>query len=473
MKTIYNTLQFYKNVKLAAIRMISIVVLIIIAILTNSCDNFVEVDLPTSQLTSKTVFEDVTTANAAMSGVYAKLRDTGLLTGISTGLTCRLGLYADELDYYKSNDPNYFYTNSLYSAEAGIQDLWNQSYNAIYAANAVVEGISASHSLAQKDKDRLRGEALFVRSLIHFYLLNLYGDIPYVTVTDYNYNSSIHKTPTPEIYAKIIADLQEASSILPKNYSSPQRVRPNKATAQALLARVYLYMGLWAEAANSASAVLNNPLYSWEPDLDKIFLKESTTTIWQFKPDSDSANTKEGNLFIFNSGPPPTVALTANLVTAFDSKDQRGIHWIRAITAGTTTWYHSFKYKLNAKAVNSYEYSIVFRLAEQYLIRAEARVMQGDLIGAKEDLNVIRHTAGLPNTDAISSIEIREAIIKERRLEFFTEFGHRFFDLKRVGNLDSVLSISKPKWSDNDALWPLPAQELSANPNLNPQNTGY
>lgn len=473
MKTIYNAFLLFIFEKQTSIRVIAISILIVIVILTTSCDNFVEVDLPTSQLTSKTVFEDVTTANAAMTGVYAKLRDTGLLTGNSTGLTCRLGLYADELDYYKSNDPNYFYTNSLYSAEAGIQDLWNQSYNMIYAANAVVEGISASHSLAQKDRDRLRGEALFVRTLIHFYLLNLYGDIPYVTTTDYTYNSTIHKTPTPEIYGKIITDLEEATSALPEKYSSPERVRPNRATAQALLARVYLYMGLWAEAANSASAVLNNPLYSWEPDLDKIFLKESTATIWQLKPDSDNGNTKEGNLFVFNSGPPPTVALTINLVNAFDPIDQRKIHWIRAITKGTTIWYHSFKYKRNAKAADSNEYSIVFRLAEQYLVRAEARALQGDLIGAKEDLNVIRHTAGLPNTTAVSAIEIREAIIKERRLEFFTEFGHRFFDLKRVGNLDSALSISKPKWSDNDALWPIPAQELSANPNLNPQNTGY
>lgn len=473
MKTIYNAFLFFIFEKRTSIRLIAISVLTAIVILTASCDNFVELYLPTSQLTSKTVFEDVTTANAAMTGVYAKLRDTGLLTGISSGLTCRLGLYADELDYYKANDPNYFYTNSLYPAEAGIQDLWNQGYNAIYAANAIVEGVSASQSLLQKDKDRLRGEALFIRTLIHFYLLNLYGDIPYVTTTDYNQNSSVHKIAVSEIYTKITADLEQAILVLPENYSSQQRVRPNRATAQALLARVYLYMGLWAEAANSASAVLNNPLYSWEPDLDKIFLKESTTTIWQFKPDNDNGNTKEGNLFIFNSSPPPTVALTTNLVNAFAPIDQRKTHWIRAITKGTSTWYHSFKYKRNAKAADSYEYSIVFRLAEQYLIRAEARAMQGDLIGAKEDLNVIRNTAGLPNTAAVSAIEIREAIIKERRLEFFTEFGHRFFDLKRVGSLDSALALSKPKWSDNDALWPLPVQELSANPNLNPQNPGY
>jgi hypothetical protein len=473
MKTIYTAFPFLKNEKQTRVRGISFLILVTVFFLSNSCDNFVEVDLPSSQLTGEAVFEDATTSNAAMAGVYTKLRDTGLLTGHSTGLSCRLGLYADELDYYQANDPNYFYTNSLFSAEAGVQDLWNQSYNVIYSANAIAEGVTASHSLPQNDKDHLQGEALFVRALIHFYLLNLYGDIPYITTTDYVHNSTVHKIPSTEAYNQIVTDLTQAVSLLPENYISSERVRPNKATAQALLARAYLYMGLWAEAANTASAVLNNSLYPWETDLDKIFLKECTTTIWQFMPDSDNANSAEGNLFIFNSGPPPMVALNINLVNAFDNADQRKVHWIKGVTDGSTTWYHAFKYKLNSGATGSHEYSIVFRLAEQYLIRAEARIMQGDLIGAKDDLNVIRNTAGLSNTTAISSTAIRDAIINERRLEFFTEFGHRFFDLKRVGNLDSSLTGSKPGWSHNDALWPLPAQELSANPNLNPQNPGY
>ncbi|RUT71591.1 RagB/SusD family nutrient uptake outer membrane protein [Flavobacterium cupreum] len=437
-----------------------------------SCDNFVEVDLPGSQLNGETVFEDATTANAAMAGVYTKLRDTGLLTGRSTGLSCRLGLYSDELDYYQANDPNYFYTNSLFSAESGIQDLWNQSYNVIYSSNAVIEGVSASKSLSQNDKNHLKGEALFVRTLIHFYLLNLYGEIPYVKTTDYVQNSKVHKMPVSEVYNQIVNDLSEAVLLLPEDYISSERVRPNKAATHALLARVYLFMGLWAEAANSASAVLNNPLYTWEPDLDKIFLKGSTTTIWQFIPDSNTANSAEGNLFIFNSGPPASVALNNNLMSSFESNDQRKTHWTRAITDGNLTWYHAYKYKLDSGAGISSEYSVVFRLAEQYLIRAEARARQGDLIGAKEDLNKIRNTAGLNDTNALTSAEITTAVLNERRFEFFTEFGHRFFDLKRTGILDTTLA-SKPGWSHDDALWPLPAQELQANPNLNPQNSGY
>ena len=114
----------------------------------------------------------------------------------------------------------------------------------------------------------------------------------------------------------------------------------------------------------------------------------------------------------------------------------------------------------------SMEYSIVLRSEEQYLIRAEARAHQGDLIGAKDDLNVVRQRAGLSDTPALTDVQIIAAVLDERRLEFFTEYGHRFFDLKRTNSLNSVLGIIKPGWNDTDKLLPLPVSELTLNPNL-------
>jgi hypothetical protein len=279
--------------------------------------------------------------------------------------------------------------------------------------------------------------------------------------------------PVDAVYAAILTDLNQAVSLLPETYITAERVRPNRATAYALLSRVYLYAGSWPEASNAASAVLNNPMYIWEDNLDKIFLKESTTTIWQFKPKIEGGNTDEGDSFNFITAPPPNVALSSTLLSSFSNADQRKVHWTAAITDGTTTWYHANKYKQSYGAPSSIEYSIVFRLAEQYLIRAEARAKQGDLIGAKEDLNKIRHTAGLGDTPAVTDNEIVTAVLHERRLEFFTEYGQRFFDLKRTGKLDEVLSISKPGWDSHDTLWPIPATEMLANPNLYPQNPSY
>lgn len=451
-----------------------LIVLFLILIPFAGCDSFVDVDIPDSQLTGNLVFEDRTTANAAMADVYAKLRDTGLLTGLTIGSSVSLGLYADELIYYGTSNENtsFLFNNTLLANTATVGQLWNESYHQIYCANAVISGCENSKTLSEADKNLYIGEAVFIRALVHFYLTNLYGDVPYITSTDYETNRLVSRIPTTEVYNTIIADLNLAIALLPESYSSADRVRPNRSTALALLARVYLYNGDWAEASNAASAVLNNPLYVWENNIDKTFLKESKSTIWQFIPKLAGNNTDEGSAFIFMTGPPPFVGLSPALFNSFATNDLRKTHWIAAISNGTSKWYHSKKYKQKSNTGTAVEYSIVFRLAEQYLIRAEARAKQGELTGAKQDLNVVRRTAGLPDTDAVGADAIVAAIIQERQFELFTEYGHRFFDLKRTGTLDAVLGAVKSAWNRDDALWPIPEKELLTNTKLT-QNPGY
>ncbi|WP_237732402.1 RagB/SusD family nutrient uptake outer membrane protein [Flavobacterium sp. UGB4466] len=445
-------------------------------LLLYGCDNFVEVDLPSSQLTSSAIFEDKATANAAMVSIYAKMRDSGMLSGNLSGLSNQMGNYTDELVYYGSitGKTRDFYNNTILPSNTDIFAWWNNTYNQIYAANAIIEGVNASDALPQADKKQLTGEALFSRSLLHFYLMNLYGDVPYIITTNYQQNKKVHKMPSVELYSHIIKDLELAVSLLPESYISSDRIRPNKSVVMALLARVYLCNKQWAEAANAASYLLNNTqTYAWQTNLDAIFLKESSTTIWQFIPRTSGQNAQEGETFIFKAGPPPLTALSIGLINAFEPGDQRKVHWVKAVTKGTDTWYHVSKYKQKSKTASSLEYSIVFRLAEQYLIRSEARAEQGDLIGAKEDLDKIRATAGLTGTTALSKQDILDAILKERRVEFFTEQGHRFFDLKRANRLDATLAPVKAGWNPADQLLPLPESELTLNSNLKPQNPGY
>lgn len=118
---------------------------------------------------------------------------------------------------------------------------------------------------------------------------------------------------------------------------------------------------------------------------------------------------------------------------------------------------------------------MVLRLAEQYLIRAEARVKQGKLTGngsAAEDINEIRNRAGLGDTPASTDEELMAAIEQERKVELFAEWGHRWLDLKRTGRASALLS-SKTHWDDTDVLYPIPQQEILNDPNLKPQNDGY
>lgn len=441
-----------------------------------ACDSFVEVDLPKSQLTNEAVFSDYATADAALKDIYAKIRDRGILTGTNSGISNQLGNYTDEITAYGnlSNLSTKFYNNALLPSSVEVAEYWNSTYNLIYAANAVIEGTAVSKTLTDQQKDQLQGEALFIRAFSHFYLVNLFGDIPYIVETDYRKNSTVIRIPSETVFQNIISDLENALLKLSGNYDNLQRIRINKLVCRSFLARVYLYNKMYAESSNEASAVINeSSLFSLEQNLDDVFLIGSKEIIWQLQSSNSGVNTLEAATFIFDSAPPPVVALNSVLVNSFPVNDLRLNHWVKSVSNDDANFYHVFKYKEKNFTGTSKEYSVVFRLAEQYLIRSEARARQGDLIGAKEDLNKIRARAGLAPTAAVTQQHILQAVLQERRWELFTEYGHRFFDLKRFDAIDSVLSLVKPGWNTTDSLFPLPQGELSANPNLRPQNSGY
>jgi len=443
---------------------------------SQSCEEFVAVDLPSNQLTGPIVFEDEATADAALIHIYTKLRSEQLVTGTSNGLSCLLGNYADELDYYGTGGlPAFeFYQNNLLPSNSTVTLTWNATYNLIYATNSIIEGVSNSTAISLSSKERLLGEAYFIRAYLHFYLVNLYGEIPYVVTTDYQVNSVVEKISVMDVYAALTTDLQQAVTLLPELYFVPERIRPNRSVAYALLSRIKLYSENWSQAVLYADEVLNNTsLYTIEPDLNAVFLKNSTGTLWQLLPQFSGANTLEAQTFIFSSGPPPSFALTSSLLSSFEMGDLRRTNWIGMVTDGVDSWYYANKYKEQGNTGSSVEYSILFRIEEFYLIRAEAKAQLGDLVGAQEDLNVIRNRAGLPDTTAVTQTTLLAAILEERGREFFTELGHRWFDLKRTGTASTVLSGIKPGWDAKDVLWPLPASELLLNPNLLPQNPGY
>jgi hypothetical protein len=103
--------------------------------------------------------------------------------------------------------------------------------------------------------------------------------------------------------------------------------------------------------------------------------------------------------------------------------------------------------------------------------------MQNKLVDAAADLNAVRSRAGLPATTASDQGGLVSAVLTERQLELFTEFGHRWFDLRRTGNIDAVMGVVTPlkgggSWNTNKQLLPLPAIEIALDPNLS-QNQGY
>ncbi|MBO3100273.1 RagB/SusD family nutrient uptake outer membrane protein [Gelidibacter pelagius] len=461
-----------KNIKYN--RFTNLIGLLVLPVILLNCESFIEVDLPDSQITGDHAFSDIGTAEAAIANVYSKLRSGVLVSGNSSGISILLGSYTDELQTYNTGLTEFqFYQNSLIATNTSVNSLWTGSYNLIYAVNAVKEGLENSKTISPNDKDRLLGEALFLRVYIHFYLLNLFGDIPYVTTTDYITNSTIGKLPQSQVYMLMIDDLKDAKSLMPPVNHSQFKTRPGIDTVKTLLARIYLYIEEWGLAEIEANSLINSEKFVWVNSLDEVFLKNSPGTIWQLMPNRQGAPTIEGQSFIFKMGPPPNRALNKLMIDIFEIGDMRKELWIGSVSGETETWYYPHKYKQNTNEATSNEFSILFRLEEMYLIRAEARTHLGDLDGAKIDINKIRSRASLPDTSAETAQQLLDAVIQERRIEFFSELGHRFFDLKRMGLINSTLSPIKPGWNPTDTLLPIPESELLLNPNLLPQNAGY
>lgn len=447
-----------------------------ISLLLVGCEDFVEADGPTGQMYSENVFEDEETATAAVTSLYGKLRDNVLLTGNQYGLSVLMGLYADELDYYGAPGlpVDWFYRHQIIASNEVVKNLWDSSYNLIYICNSALEGIENSETLSQEIKEQLMGESLFVRSLTHFYLVNLFGDIPYITTTDYTVNQHVPRMETDMVYTQILNDLILAKTYLENVGISGERIRANKYVVSALLARIHLYFENWEAAENESSLVINaSSLYYFEGNISNEFLKESQATIFQLKPKNEGENTIEAGTFIFTSGPPVLMALNPEFVESFETNDLRREQWVLEVNEGNEIWYAPYKYKLWENTGTSMEYSIVLRLSEQVLIRAEARAHLGMINGAIEDVNTIRNRVGLMDTSATTASDLLSVILKERKAELFTEHGHRWFDLKRTSMAGEVLSPLKPNWRSTDILLPLPEAELLLNPNLAPQNPGY
>jgi hypothetical protein len=166
-------------------------------------------------------------------------------------------------------------------------------------------------------------------------------------------------------------------------------------------------------------------------------------------------------------------------VNAFEPGDLRLSNWVRevSLTGGPSAVTYYFPAKYTAPAASD-ENEITLRLAEVYLIRAEARAQLSDITGAQSDLDMVRTRAGLSNTTATDAAGLLDAILRERRVELFTEGASRFFDLKRTGTIDPVMTAFAPTkirvatWSHFMQLFPIPLNDLIQDPNLTP-NPGY
>jgi hypothetical protein len=447
-----------------------------------SCEDLVEVDFPDDKLIQEVVFNSDETAISAMDGIYNQLFLTEFASGQRSSITVLSGLSGDNFKYINANTSTgmQFEQHEILPANSRNFEIWSSAYNVVYMANSLLQGLEESENISLEVKAQLEGEARFIRAFTYFYLTNLYGDIPLILTINYEENRLASRTSSLDVYDSIIVDLETAADILSPEYRNGERTHINRYASLALLSRVYLYLEDWENAELISSQVINeNSLYKLT-DVNEVFLANSREAIWQISPigaGGSITQTNEGSLFIID----PIFSFFASFkldesfVEIFDDQDNRLLNWV-GYNEGMNAFF-SFKYKIwSSNSFPILEYSMVLRLAEQYLIRAEARAEQANLAGAISDLDAIRDRAGIEqitDTNAgISKNDLLDEIMKERRREFFAEWGHRWFDLKRTNMATDVLGSGDPYWEPTDVLYPIPEEERRKNTNLS-QNPGY
>ncbi|NJO01274.1 MAG: RagB/SusD family nutrient uptake outer membrane protein [Bacteroidia bacterium] len=358
-------------------------------------------------------------------------------------------------------------------AENGVATAtWIQAYRAINTANNV---LSAVDVVDAADRDQVRGEALFLRGIMYFELVRLYAQawdadgansgpgVPLVleptrAITEAD---NVSRASIAEVYAQIIADLTEAKNLLPESNG----VLANTFTGSGFLARVYLQQSNFTSALTEANRVIESGEYELNDDVTEAFFTNNSAEIIfeiQQNEQNNAGQTNNGiatfYLNVPGQGRADVEVLPAH-TALYNPADTRLTDLIYAGT-GTRRPGRLSSAKWNDPTKN---YSIM-RLAEMYLIRAEANFRLGSTTGSAplDDINTLRSRANAP---LLTNLTLDD-IILERRLELAFE-GHRVHDVKRLKGMTGSFNFDAPA-----LVFPIPRREINANPNI-AQNPGY
>lgn len=449
----------------------------------SACEKTVEIDPPINEINNAFVFSSDKLAASALSGLYTGLAQSATQ---NTYLPVYNSLLADDLIYNGSNPTNNEIYNNAYTTISTFQtSIFSDWYVTIYRANSIIEGLQKYSGTSDRVKKQFTAEAKVFRAYCYFNLVNTFGEVPLLLTTDVTVSALQPKETVANIYKQIIVDLTAAKADLLLDYSASSNTRlgVNHYVATALLARTYLFTGDNEAAERNATEVIAaTSLYSLIPSANiatGVWLKNNLESIWQMSSPLNPTNqyTVEAGTFLPFTGTDPQYDIRESFRNLFTTTDLRRQTWMANYNSGAGVKVLPFKYKYttNALAVAAgvAESPTVLRLAEQYLIRAEARARIGtNLSGARDDMNVIRSRAKTVESTTTGQSDLINEILLENRKEFFCEQGFRWYNLKRTGQADAVLSVLKSGYRPAAKLLPLPITAIDANPNLT-QNPDY
>lgn len=342
-----------------------------------------------------------------------------------------------------------------------VRDFWNNSYETINQANLVIDNIDIVTSDPDK-KNSIEGQARFLRALSYFDLVQHFSSgamgVPLRTtgISDYSVDLSLERSDAGAVYDFLISDLQAAIGLLPDDNS----FFADKYAAEALLARVYLYRGNYAEARDAANNVIENSGHALSASFADAFNhdEDNEEDLFTFQVTSQTGSNSLITYYASegNGGRGGDITINDEYVALFDdAADERAAFFYISPENGG---------RLTAKYVNQFGNVPILRLAEMYLIRAEANLEEGSTVGntPADDINALRDRSGAA---ALSSVS-KEDILLERERELAFE-GFFIYDVKRTQGSVAGLPYDSP-----DLVLPIPQNEMDTNPRME-QNPGY
>lgn len=417
---------------------------------------------PEMSITDDQAFVSKSSTQAALTGVYSALQ-SGNYYGqnyVTLGY-----LPGDNVEWVGSF--NYFQqvdANRLTADNSTITGVWRAIYSTINGANHIIGKVQSVEDplFSQQEKDQIQGEAYFIRALAYFDLARGWGGVPIVLTYTQSPDdgAGIGRSSREETYAQVLEDLIQAESLLSDNVN---RNRATRHSVRALRARLHLYLEEWDEAERYASQLIDHPAFTLvQPYETFIQNKNSEESILELAYDNANRNNHNGYFLPTNLGGRLEWRPTEEFIGLVKNEEVGGDRVVLIAEEEGVTYGNLYH-----RSGTGDDPAYLLRIAEQYLIRAEARAHQNDLTGAAEDLNQVRRRAGLSDRSADSREELLLAIENERRIEFAFE-GHRWFDLVRTGRADEVLGVTDTdRW-----LFPIPLNDLNADDDLT-QNDGY
>ena len=444
-------LQYIKTTLLLSILLLSI----------SSCKKFLE-ETPNNALPTESSITDANTARAAIIGAYDRLQEYYAANYPTLGtITTDNVVFNGTLSQYLQLDQNAIPTDNVITVAA-----YQGIYRAINSANSVIAYVPTvtDPTLSTAEKDRILGEAYFIRALSYFDLARGWGGVQLQLepTNDLNSLKGVKRSTLDQTYDQVLADLIKAETLLTEDATT--RNRAQKSTVFALRARLHLYRKQWADAESYATQVINNPKFALVKPYNAFFTTpfQSTESVLELAFSPNDRNTFWNLWYPSSAGGQYTLKPSEALIAKLNNPTIGGSR--KSLIAGTGNAVYGVLYNT---AGTSTDPAYLIRIAELYLIRAEARAQLNKLTEAAADLNIIRARADVPATAADTQSALLQAIEDENAVEFAFE-AHRWFDLTRTERATAVLGLT----DRNFWLFPLPLSDVQSDPDLT-QNPGY